>query len=59
MNVEINCFTCYESFTEYIDHYDGMYQGIIDCEVCCRPNKVSLEIRNKSIIRFDISDGNE
>ncbi len=59
MNVEITCFTCYERFTEYIDHYDGMYHEIIDCVVCCRPNKVSLEIRNKSIIRFDISDGNE
>ena len=59
MNVEITCYTCFEIFTEYIDCHDGLYQEIIDCEVCCRPNKVSLEIKNESIIRIDISDGNE
>ena len=59
MNVEITCFTCFESLSEYIDFYDGLYQEIIDCEVCCRPNKVSLEIKNESIIRINISDGNE
>jgi hypothetical protein len=59
MLIDITCFTCYESFSEYMDVYDGLHQEVIDCEICCRPNKIVLEQKNGQIIRIDISDGNE
>ena len=59
MDIEITCFTCYESFTDYIDIQNGSYNEIIDCEICCRPNKISLTRKNDQIIEFDVSDGNE
>ena len=59
MNIEITCFTCYENFTDYIDIQNGPYNEIIDCEICCRPNKISLTCKNDQIIEFDVSDGNE
>jgi|TARA_B110000881_G_scaffold107696_1_gene94481 hypothetical protein len=42
-----------------MDVYDGLHQEVIDCEICCRPNKIVLEQKNGQIIRIDISDGNE
>ena len=59
MDIEITCFTCYENFTIYIDIQNGSYTEIIDCEICCRPNKISLICKNDQIIEFDVSDGNE
>lgn len=59
MLIDIICFTCYEKFSEHIEIYDGLHQEILDCEVCCRPNKIILEQKNGKIIRLDISDGNE
>jgi len=59
MDISITCFTCHENFTDYIDIKDGYYNEIIDCEVCCRPNKISLMCKNGQIIQFDVYDGNE
>ena len=59
MDIEITCFTCYENFTDYIDIQNGSYNEIIDCEICCWPNKISLTCKNDQIIEFDVSDGNE
>ena len=59
MEIEITCFTCHEKFTDYIDIHYETYHEIIDCEICCRPNKISLMIRNNQIVQFDVSDGNE
>ena len=59
MLIDITCFTCYEDFSEDIEIYDGVHQEIIDCEVCCRPNKLFIEQKNGEIIRLDISNGNE
>ena len=59
MEIEITCHTCYERYYDFIDIFDGSYQEIIDCEICCRPNKITIEIKNKIFTRFEISDGNE
>ena len=53
------CHTCHERYYEFIDIFEGIYQEIIDCEICCRPNKITVEAKNKVITRFEISDGNE
>ncbi len=59
MEIEITCHTCHERYYEFIDIFEGIYQEIIDCEICCRPNKITVEAKNKVITRFEISDGNE
>ena len=48
-----------DNINSSITNPELFYQEIIDCEYCCRPNRISLEIKNESIIRIDISDGNE
>ena len=53
------CPFCFSRISMVIEVYYGGQKYIEDCEVCCRPNKVSLEIKNDSIIRIDISDGND
>ena len=59
MELEITCHTCHENYYGLIDVFDGIFQEIIDCEICCRPNKITIEMKNKVFTRFEISDGNE
>ena len=48
-----------EKYVDFIDVPEGIYQEIIDCEICCRPNKITIEVKNKVLTRYEISDGNE
>jgi len=59
MEIEITCYTCYEKHYDSIDVFEGIYQEIIDCEICCSPNNITIEMKNKFFTRFEISDGNE
>ena len=59
MGIEITCYTCHEKYNDFIDIFEGIYQEIIDCEICCRPNNITIEAKNKVVTRFEISDGNE
>ena len=59
MEIEIICYTCFEKYVDFIDVHEEIYQEIIDCEICCRPNKITIEVKNKVITRYEISDGNE
>tara|TARA_Y100001970_G_C14116695_1_gene793974 strand:+ start:72 stop:251 length:180 start_codon:yes stop_codon:yes gene_type:complete len=59
MEIEITCYTCHEKYYDFIDAYEGIYQEIIDCEICCCPNKITIEWKNKVFTRFEITDGNE
>ena len=59
MELEITCYTCHESFIVFFDITNGSYTEIVDCEVCCRPNHISLDFKQDKIVRLDISDGNE
>ena len=59
MEIEITCYTCHEKYYDFIDVFEGIYQEIIDCEICCRPNKITIEMKNKVFTIFEISDGNE
>ena len=59
MELEITCYTCHEIFIVFFDITDGSYTEVVDCEVCCRPNNISLDFKQNKIVRLDISDGNE
>jgi len=39
--------------------YLRIYQEIIDFGICCRPSKITIEVKNKVFTRFEISDGDE
>ena len=49
----------FEKYFDFIDVFEGIYQEIIDCGICCSPNKITIEVKNKVFTRFEISDGNE
>ncbi len=59
MELEITCYTCHESFIVFFDITDGFYTEIVDCEVCCRPNNVSIDFKRNKLVRLNISGGNE
>jgi hypothetical protein len=41
VDADILCPFCGESFTVAIDTSQGDYDTVQDCEVCCRPMRVS------------------
>ena len=59
MEIEITCHTCFETYYDSIDLFEGVYREIIDCEICCRPNKIIIEMKNKVFTKFEISNGND
>ena len=59
MEVVISCHFCFEKFSINIELFDGSNSEIWDCEICCNPNKVDYSFINDSLVRLDISDGNE
>ena len=47
---EYNCAFCGESNTTFVDMSAGNYQSYIeDCQVCCRPNILYLEIDENTL----------
>ena len=47
---EIQCPYCWESFTLLVDASEGDEQAFVyDCEVCCRPIDVEIEIRGEDV----------
>lgn len=59
MQKEVTCYFCYETFKIYLDLIDGSDTVIIDCGVCCNPNLISYQIRNKIISIFNVNSGND
>ncbi len=43
-SLAISCPHCGESFSLAYDVSEGSTEFVIDCEVCCRPMKVSVGI---------------
>ena len=42
--LDINCPHCGETFSLAFDVSEGSAEFVIDCEVCCRPMKVSVQV---------------
>ncbi|MGK7941068.1 MAG: CPXCG motif-containing cysteine-rich protein [Crocosphaera sp.] len=50
MTAEYTCAFCGESNTTFVDISAGNYQSYIeDCQVCCRPNILYLEIDENTL----------
>ncbi len=44
------CPYCFENISMVFELYYGTQEYIEDCEVCCNPIEVSLEIKNEEIV---------
>lgn len=52
-SAEINCPYCGQANTIAIDPYVRTQQFTTDCEVCCRPFRVSVECEAGEILSVD------
>ena len=59
MNTSIVCFFCFETFEIFLDESDVTNVEILDCEICCNPNKVQYKLRDGVLTIYEISNGNE
>lgn len=47
--IAITCPHCGEDFETAFDPGEGGAEFVIDCEVCCRPIAVTVQVRNGEI----------
>ena len=59
MNTSIVCFFCFETFDIFLDESNITNIEILDCEVCCNPNKIQYTLRDGLLTIYEISNGNE
>lgn len=50
------CPHCGESFSLALDVSEGSAEFTVDCEVCCRPMKVSVQIKDGEIEGLDVGE---
>lgn len=50
----ISCPFCGESITILVDTSAGSQNYIEDCQVCCRPMQVSVEVAGDEMLRVDV-----
>lgn len=59
MKIDIKCYFCFEIFIIETDVFDGVINEIWDCEICCNPNKILYQFYDNSLIRLEVSNGND
>lgn len=52
----IGCPHCGESFSLAFDVSEGSAEFIIDCEVCCRPMTVAVQVAGGEIEGCDVTE---
>lgn len=55
--VEVMCPTCGEPTVVDVPLHDGRLRVAADCQVCCRPLSVMLEVRAGEVQRADVEFG--
>jgi len=53
-SISIECPHCGESFSLALDVSEGSAEFTVDCEVCCRPMKVAVTLREGEIEGLDV-----
>jgi Cysteine-rich CPXCG len=53
--ITIQCPHCGESFTLAVDLSEGSAEFVVDCEVCCRPMTVSLQVEDGELSGFEVT----
>ncbi len=54
--VDISCPHCGETFNLAVDVSEGSAEFTVDCEVCCRPMTVRLEVNDGEIASLDVTE---
>jgi Cysteine-rich CPXCG len=52
--LSLGCPHCGESFSIAFDLSEGSAEFTVDCEVCCRPMVVTVQVRNGEIESLDV-----
>lgn len=52
----ISCPHCGEAFSLALDVSEGSAEFTVDCEVCCRPMQVSVQIAEGEITGLDVAE---
>jgi transcription elongation factor Elf1 len=53
--ITIQCPHCGESFSLAVDLSEGSAEFVVDCEVCCRPMAVSLQVEDGELSGFEVT----
>lgn len=53
-SIPIECPHCGETFSLALDASEGSAEFTVDCEVCCRPMVVTVQVRNGEIESLDV-----
>ena len=57
----VTCYFCFENFEIDLgieQTFSGKDTEILDCTICCNPNKVDTDIYNGEVSSLNVSDGN-
>jgi hypothetical protein len=58
----ITCHFCFQEFPAFLEidpEFSGYVAEIYDCEICCNPNRLYLNVMEGSIDLIEVSSGNE
>ena len=61
--IQITCYFCFEPFEVQLEvsseNFLKKNSEIIDCTICCNPNKIDYEVNENGISTISITDGND
>ena len=60
--IQVTCHFCFEPFEVQLEvSSENSFKNseIIDCTICCNPNKIDYEVNENDINILSITDGNE
>tara|TARA_A100001037_G_scaffold238597_1_gene218048 strand:+ start:408 stop:623 length:216 start_codon:yes stop_codon:yes gene_type:complete len=60
--IQITCHFCFEPFEVQLEASSENFlknSEIIDCTICCNPNKIDYEVDENGISTLSITDGND
>ena len=60
--IQVTCHFCFEPFEVQLEVSSENFlknSEIIDCTICCNPNKIDYEVDESGIITLSITDGND
>lgn len=55
--VEVQCPSCFEPTAVQVDVPEGRMRLAVDCDVCCRPLHVNVEVRDGYVVSAQAGSG--
>ena len=60
--IQITCYFCFEPFEVNLEVSSESFfknSEIIDCAICCNPNKIDYEVEENCISNLLVTNGND